>query len=105
MSKLNKIHAMVRSIRRNEFTQPLTNGNTLDDLYIEINHLKEKSDQKKERLERTIEYIINCIKGKSFELVPLSEKNDEIDIICVAFNIYIDEIMVTTSKKENAKKK
>lgn len=98
MSKLEKILTLVRSINQDEFQEQLTHGDSLDDVYVELLFLAEKIESKKKRTAVIVEHISNCFAGDFFNYLPISDANDELDVFCMGFNTYIEElkaIMVT----------
>lgn len=100
MSKLEKILALVRSINNDEFQEQLTHGDSLDDVYEELVFLAEKIESKKKRTAVIVEHISNCFAGDFFNYLPISEANDELDVFCMGFNTYIEELKaVMVSKK------
>ncbi len=100
MSKLEKILALVRSINQDEFQEQLTHGDSLDDVYEELVFLAEKIESKKKRTGVIIEHISNCYAGDFFNYLPVSDANDELDVFCMGFNTYIEELKaVMVSKK------
>ena len=92
MSKLEKILALVRSINQDEFQEQLTHGDSLDDVYQELVFLAEKIESKKKRTGVIIEQISNCFAGDFFNYLPISEAHDELDVFCMGFNTYIEEL-------------
>ncbi|RVT73157.1 response regulator [Flavobacterium sufflavum] len=92
MSKLEKILALVRSINQDEFQEQLTHGDSLDDVYEELLFLAEKIESKKKRTGIIVEHISNCFAGDFFNYLPISEANDELDVFCMGFNTYIEEL-------------
>jgi len=92
MSKLEKILALVRSINQDEFQEQLTHGDSLDDVYQELFFLAEKIESKKKRTGVIIEQISNCFAGDFFNYLPISEAHDELDVFCMGFNTYIEEL-------------
>lgn len=92
MSKLEKILALVRSINEDEFQEQLTHGDSLDDVYEELLFLAKKIESKKKRTGVIIEQISNCFAGDFFNYLPISEENDELDVFCMGFNTYIEEL-------------
>ena len=92
MSKLEKILALVRSINQDEFREQFTHGDSLDDVYEELVFLAERIESKKRRTDVIIEHISNCFAGDFFNYLPVSEANDELDVFCMGFNTYIEEL-------------
>lgn len=92
MSKLEKILALVRSINEDEFQEQLTHGDSLDDVYEELLFLAEKIESKKKRTAVIVEHISNCFAGDFFNYLPISDAHDELDVFCMGFNTYIEEL-------------
>jgi two-component system CheB/CheR fusion protein len=92
MSKLKEILELVRSINADEFQEQLTHGNSLDDIYKELLFLNEKIESKKKRTNIIIEHISNCYAGDFFNYLPISDEQDELDVFCMGFNTYIEEL-------------
>lgn len=92
ISKEAKILALIRSINADEFQEQHTSGDSLDDVYDELVFLAEKMQSKKDRTEEIIEQISNCYGGNFFNLLPISEAQDELDVFCMGFNTYIEEL-------------
>lgn len=87
-----KILALVRLINADEFQEPHTTGNSLDDVYNELLFLEKKIQSKKDRTEEISEQISNCYGGDFFNFLPISEHQDELDVFCMGFNTYIEEL-------------
>ncbi len=92
MSKLEKILALVRSINEDEFQEQLTHGDSLDDVYEELLFLAEKIESKKKRTAVIVEQISNCFAGDFFNYLPISDAHDELDVFCMGFNTYVEEL-------------
>ncbi|KDN54261.1 ATP-binding protein [Flavobacterium seoulense] len=92
MSKLEKILALVRSINEDEFQEQLTHGDSLDDVYEELLFLAEKIESKKKRTAVIVDHISNCFAGDFFNYLPISDAHDELDVFCMGFNTYIEEL-------------
>lgn len=100
MSKLEKILALVRSINQDEFQEQLTHGDSLDDVYEELLFLAEKIDSKKKRTAVIVEQISNCFAGDFFNYLPISDAHDELDVFCMGFNTYIEELKAAMVSKK-----
>ncbi|MFV8346069.1 ATP-binding protein [Flavobacterium sp. ZB4P13] len=108
MTRLKEILALVRSINIDEFQEQLTTGNSLDDVHKELLFLAEKIESKKTRTDVIIEYISNCYAGDFFNYLPISDAQDELDVFCMGFNTYIEElkaVMVSKNLLETSNKK
>ena len=108
MTKLEEILALVRSINADEFQEQLTYGDSLDDVHKELLFLAEKIESKKKRTDVIIENISNCYAGDFFNYLPISDAQDELDVFCMGFNTYIEElkaVMVSKNLLETTNKK
>ncbi|SHF69211.1 His Kinase A (phospho-acceptor) domain-containing protein [Flavobacterium fluvii] len=108
MTKLEEILVLVRSINEDEFQEQLTNGNSLEDVHKELLFLAEKMESKKKRTNVIIEHISNCYAGDFFNYLPISDAQDELDVFCMGFNTYIEElkeVMVSKNSLETINKK
>lgn len=92
MTKLEEILALVRSINEDEFQDQLTYGDGLEDVHKELLFLAEKMESKKKRTNVIIDHISNCYSGDFFNYLPISEHQDELDVFCMGFNTYIEEL-------------
>ncbi len=99
MTKLEEILALVRSINADEFQEQFTNGNSLDDVHKELLFLAEKIESKKKRTDVIIEHISNCFAGDFFNYLPISDAQDELDVFCMGFNTYIEELKAVMVSK------
>lgn len=100
MSKLEKILALVRSVNEDEFQEQLTHGDSLDDVYEELLFLAEKIQSKKKRTAIIVEHISNCFAGDFFNYLPISDAHDELDVFCMGFNTYIEELKAAMVSKK-----
>lgn len=100
MSKLEKILTLVRSINEDEFQEQITRGDSLDDVYEELLFLAGKIADKKRRTGIIVEHISNCFAGDFFNYLPISDAHDELDVFCMGFNTYIEELKSTMVSKK-----
>ncbi|MGG7034591.1 MAG: ATP-binding protein [Flavobacterium sp.] len=100
MSKLKEIFALVRSINEDEFQEALTEGESLDELHSELLFLSKKLESRKKRTNLIIEHISNCYAGDFFSMLPISEEEDELDVVCMGFNTYMEELKSVMVSKE-----
>ncbi|MBC7846588.1 MAG: response regulator [Flavobacterium sp.] len=108
MTKLEEILVLVRSINEDEFQEQLTNGDSLDDVHKELLFLADKIESKKNRTDVIIEHMSNCYAGDFFNYLPISDAQDELDVFCMGFNTYIEElkaVMVSKNLLETINKK
>lgn len=100
MNSIEEILALVRSVNADEFEEQLTSGQELDDLLTEIRFLTEKLESRKQRMHEMIEQITECFAGNFFQELPISEAQDELDVISMGFNTYMEELSATMVSKE-----
>ncbi|PJJ09401.1 phospho-acceptor domain-containing protein [Flavobacterium sp. 1] len=108
MTKLEEILVLVRSINADEFQEQYTNGNSLEDVHKELLSLAEKIESKKKRTDAIIGHISNSCAGDFFNYLPISDAQDELDVFCMGFNTYIEElkaVMVSKKLLETSNKK
>ncbi len=105
MSKLKEIFALVRSINEDEFQEALTEGESLDELHSELLFLSKKLESRKKRTNLIIEHISNCYAGDFFSMLPISEEEDELDVVCMGFNTYMEELKSATVSKMDLEEK
>ena len=96
IAKLESALNIVREINRDEFKQELTNQNTLDALLIELNAISNKIQSQKKRTKEIIEHITDCCLGDLTKKLPISENEDELDVISLGFNTFLEELSATT---------
>jgi len=105
MSKLNEILALIRSINVDEFQEPLTKGESLEDLHEELLFLIKKNESRKRRTNLIIEQISNSYAGDFFSKLPISDEEDELDVFCMGFNTYVEELKSAMVSKKILEKK
>lgn len=99
MTKLEEILALVRSINEDEFQEQHTYGESLEDVHKELIFLAEKIASKKKRTDVIIDQISNCYAGDFFNYLPISDAQDELDVFCMGFNTYIEELKAVMVSK------
>lgn len=99
MTKLEEILALVRSINEDEFQEQITYGDSLEDVHKELLFLAEKIESKKKRTNIIIDQISNCYSGDFFNYLPISDAQDELDVFCMGFNTYIEELKAVMVSK------
>lgn len=100
MSKLQEILSLVRAINADEFQEQLTFGDSLDDVHKELLFLSEKIESKKKRTDTIIDHISDCYAGDFFNLLPISEAQDELDVFCMGFNTYMEELKAVMASRD-----
>lgn len=104
MAQLEEIAALVRSINSDEFQEPLTQTDSLDDIHRELKFLAARLDERKRRTREIIDHITDCFAGNFFNQLPISADEDELDVISMGFNTYIEELRATMVSKEELEK-
>jgi two-component system, sensor histidine kinase len=104
MPQLEEILALVRAMNADDFRAQLTTGNTLDDLHKELLFLDKRNKTNKQRIQGVIDHIADCIAGNFFNQLPISPDSDELDVISMGFNTYIEELRSTMVSKEELEK-
>ena len=99
MTKLEEILALVRSINEDEFQEQLTYGDSLEDVHKELLFLAEKITSKKKKIDFIIDHITRCYAGDFFNYLPISDAQDELDVFCMGFNTYIEELKAVMVSK------
>ncbi|MBI1837401.1 MAG: hypothetical protein HYR91_09070 [Flavobacteriia bacterium] len=102
--KIAKILSKIRSLYHDEFNVQITQGNSIEDILLEISHFEAKYTEQRRRESLIIEHILECIGGNFFNQLPISEKQDELDVICMGFNTYIEELKGAMVSKEALEK-
>jgi CheY-like chemotaxis protein len=91
-SKIDFLITEIRSLNENEFTEPITSENNWENLCLELQHLKDTITEQKARTKMISSALLDCSAGEFMKKLPISEKEDAIDSICMAFNVYTEEI-------------
>ena len=90
--KINELLKIVRQLNYDEFNEQLTFENNLDNLLIELKHHEEKYFEHQNRINAIITHLSDCFAGNFFNELPVSDKEDELDVVCMGFNTYIEEL-------------
>jgi CheY-like chemotaxis protein len=91
-SKIDLLITEIRSLNENEFTEPITSENNWENLCLELQYLKDTITEQKARTKMISSALLECSAGEFTKKLPISEKEDAIDSICMAFNLYTEEI-------------
>lgn len=92
LSKIKEILEVIRSISNDEFRQFDSQSISLDELFLEVKLLSDKLESERTRKNKIIEHIIACCSGNFFNPLDISEKHDELDVISLGFNVYMEEL-------------
>lgn len=94
------IISILREINHDEFREPVSVGNELEDILKEVTFLSNKMNSFQERTEQIIHYITEYCTGDLSLKLPISEEEDQLDVISMGFNTFIEELTATTVSKE-----
>lgn len=92
LSKIKEILDAIRGISGDEFHQLDSQDISLEELLQEVKKLSDKLNYEKTRKNTIIEHIIACCSGDFFNPLEISEKHDELDVISLGFNVYMEEL-------------
>ena len=99
--KIEKIISLLKEVIDGEFRKPFsTIKDPLDSIIDELNILTPKLKNDKVRIENIIEHITHCFSGNFFDPFPISELNDELDVISAGINTYMEELNAIMVSKE-----
>ena len=91
---------IVKSANQDEFQENITSGSTFSDLKKEIEFLTSRLEDQKKRKFQIIDYITECCTGKFDYQFPISEYKDELDVISLGLNSFIEELVQNTISRE-----
>lgn len=100
MVTIEEILALVRAVNSDEFNEPPSTGNSLDDLYQEVLFLTSRIENRRQRTQSVIDHISDCFAGNFFKELPISDAMDELDVISMGFNTYMEELESTMVSKQ-----
>ena len=100
-NKIEEILNLVRNITTDEFSHPFTTGTSYQELIQEINHLSAYLTEQKKRKHDIIEHIMKCFSGDFFHHFTISDKMDELDVISMGLNTYIEELQGVMISKDS----
>ncbi len=99
MTKLEEILALVRSINEDEFQEQLTYGDSLEDVHKELLFLAEKITSKRKKSILSLTILLGVMPAIFFNYLPISDAQDELDVFCMGFNTYIEELKAVMVSK------
>ena len=92
-SKIEEILAITRKLNEDDFRDyPITSGDSLDDVLKELKFYLQKHLFYKDKTNRITEHISNLSNGDFSKTLPISENEDELDVICMGLNTFADEL-------------
>ena len=100
MSLLEKILSLVRAANNDEFNEQISEGNDLEAVYEEVKYLTIKHEEEKKRKKAIVEHLSDSFSGNYYNQLPISNYEDELDVISMAFNTYIEEIEEKTISRD-----
>jgi signal transduction histidine kinase len=98
--QIEELLEIVRSANHDEFQEVLTEGNTFLDLRKEIEFLTSRLENQKKRKFQIIDYITECCAGNLEYQFPISEYKDELDVISLGLNTFIEELVQNTISRD-----
>ena len=90
--KVEEILTVARKLNEDEFRGTLTSGNSLNDVLEELNFSLEKHLADKERKRKITEHIVNISAGDFSTVLPISDEDDELDVISMGLNTFVEEL-------------
>lgn len=99
-SEIEKITKLIRSLNKDEYEPPVTTGFGFDEMEKELKHLAANIKYEKNKKQRIISHLTHCFVGNFFHEFPLSDKNDELDVISSGFNTYMEELEAKTVSRD-----
>ncbi|MBI1837661.1 MAG: PAS domain-containing protein [Flavobacteriia bacterium] len=98
--QIDQILNTLRSINKDEFKASITTENSFDSILIELSFLENKIDSQKKRIKNIIECITESCTGNLNNQIPISSEEDELDVISLGFNTFLEELTETTVSKD-----
>ena len=99
-AQINELLQIVRLANQDEFQENITSGSTFNDLKKEIEFLTSRLNDQKIRKFQIIDYITECCTGNFDYQFPISEYKDELDVISLGLNTFIEELAQNTISRE-----
>ncbi len=98
--QITELLQIVRSANQVEFQESITSGSTFSDLKKEIEFLTSRLEDQKIRKFQIIDYITECCTGNFDYHFPISEYKDELDVISLGLNTFIEELVQNTISRD-----
>ena len=98
--QITELLQIVRSANQDEFQEKITSGSTFSDLKKEIEFLTSRLEDQKIRKFQIIDYITECCMGNYNYHFPISEYKDELDVISLGLNTFIEELVQNTISRD-----
>ena len=98
--QITELLQIVRSANQDEFQEKITSGSTFSDLKKEIEFLTSRLEDQKIRKFQIIDYITECCTGNYDYHFPISEYKDELDVISLGLNTFIEELVQNTISRD-----
>lgn len=91
-NKLKQILQLLKDVNTSEFSEPISNGETTDDIIRELEHLKKRQKEEEESLELITDYFASISNGEYEAAPPKLKGNSSIDVLGFAMNAFIEEL-------------
>ena len=99
-NRIKDIADVIRSLYTNEYQKQITHGDSLNDLEEEVTHLGVLITNEKAKRKRIIYHLSNCFLENSYDEFPISDDEDELDVISMGFNTYMEELNAKTISRD-----
>lgn len=99
--EINRIVTTLRELNFDEFEPPITQDNSIESVFKELDFLKTKSNQEKELRNAIVEHLHNNMADNLYKKFPVDEFKYDFQILGEGINAYIDELEINTINKEN----
>lgn len=98
--QIKNITESIRSIYVDEYERPITSGTSLDKLEQEVAHLSLLINKEKTKKKGIIEHLSNCFSENVYNEFPISDDGDELDVLSMGFNTFMEELNAKTISRD-----
>ena len=99
-NRIKHIADGIRSLYINEYQKQITHGDSLSDLEKEVAHLGVLITNEKTKRKGIIDHLSNCFFENSYDEFPISNDEDELDVISMGLNTYMEELNAKTISRD-----
>lgn len=99
-AEIERITKLIRSLNKDEYEPPITTGVGFAEMEKELKHLAANVKYEKNKKQQIISHLTHCFIGNFFHEFPLSDRNDELDVISSGFNTYMEELEAKTVSRD-----
>ena len=100
ISQIKELNSIIYSINKEEFDEEIILGENYLNLKENILKISSKIESKKERVNLLISHILDQCSGDEYKTIPVSDYNDEIDVVIMGFNSFAEEIKDKTFNRD-----